>query len=129
MRGRPQKLADFGRRLGGFVSVCPRYDGERNRQSGLLFSIRLRAWGNCDAGCRVAWKASALAAAEVADAWRIVPRALVVAYGWCLWQVTSWFMALPDPGAPQSAFVSIVWGAMATLTGWYLSTGRKWQST
>lgn len=64
--------------------------------------------------------------AEVLDALRVVPRIMLAIYTVLLLHVTLWFMGLPDPSAPQSAFADFVWGAAAVFTGWYASTGRKW---
>lgn len=65
--------------------------------------------------------------AELADAWRVVPRILVFGYGVMLYHVALWFMALPDPTGSQSAFASTVFGAAAAVFGLYTGTGRKWR--
>jgi len=57
------------------------------------------------------------------DAWRIVPRLLVAMYGVMVWRIVEWFMTLPDPTAPQSAFVSTVVGAGAAWFGLYVNSG------
>lgn len=64
--------------------------------------------------------------AERLDAFRVVPRLLVLLYGFACYQVALWFMALPDPTPAQGAFVSVVWGAAAAWFGLYTSTGRNW---
>lgn len=64
--------------------------------------------------------------AEVADAWRIVPRVILAGYAVMVYQSQAWFFALPDPSAAQSAYVSVLWGAAAALTGFYFNTGRRW---
>lgn len=71
-------------------------------------------------------KAAWLAAAEICDAWRVVPRLLVGGYAALVWSVTSWAMSLPDLSMAQSTFVSIVWGASAGVFGLYTAGGRKW---
>lgn len=68
-----------------------------------------------------------LEAAEVADAWRLIPRAMLVGYGYMLWVTGEWFMALPEPSGPQSAYVSVLWGAAAAVTGFYFNSGRSWR--
>lgn len=70
---------------------------------------------------------NAMKLAEIIDAYRIVPRLLVLLYGAVCWTVTDWFMALPAPTGPQAALVSTIWGAAAAWFGLYASTGRKWQ--
>jgi hypothetical protein len=67
-----------------------------------------------------------LDAAEVADAWRIVPRLLLLGYGYMLYDAGTWFMALEVPNGAQSAYVSILWGAAAVVSGLYFNTGRRW---
>lgn len=37
-----------------------------------------------------------LVLAEAFDAWRVVPRAILVAYGWMVWMVSSWYMSIPS---------------------------------
>ena len=69
---------------------------------------------------------NALRWAEVIDAYRIWPRALITLYGLVAAQVTWWFMTLPDPNMAQAALVSTVWGASAGWFGLYVNTGRKW---
>ena len=74
----------------------------------------------------MAWKQVALDAAEVADAWRVIPRIVLLGYGYMLWHSQEWFFSLTDPAMTQSSYVSVIWGAGAMLTGWYFNTGRKW---
>ena len=72
-------------------------------------------------------KQTLLDAAEVADAWRAVPRAMVAGYGYLVWEVTLWFMALTNPTDTQQWFVNAVWVAAAGVTKFYLDSGRKWR--
>ena len=59
------------------------------------------------------------------DKWRIWPRALITLYGIMFWRTTEWFMAIPEPTAPQSAFVSVIVGAGAAWFGLYVGSGSK----
>jgi len=59
------------------------------------------------------------------DKWRIWPRALITLYGIMFWRTTEWFMAIPEPTAPQSAFVSVIVGAGAAWFGLYVGSGGK----
>jgi hypothetical protein len=76
---------------------------------------------------KVTTKKRFLAIAEVLDAFRLVPRGLLVAYGLMLFHVSEWFMALPDPSGSQSAFISTVWASSAAWSAFYLNSGRKWK--
>lgn len=66
--------------------------------------------------------------AEVVDAWRLVPRAILVAYGELVWHTVDWFMHLTNPNTQQSALVSTIVGAAAVVIGLYTNSGRKWGS-
>lgn len=66
--------------------------------------------------------------AEVLDAYRIVPRVLLLGFGYLVWSVVEWFMGLENPTTQQAAFVSAVVGITAPITAFYFQTGRKWQS-
>ena len=35
-------------------------------------------------------------------------------------------MGIETPSATQMGFVNVIWGAAGLLSGWYMSTGRKW---
>jgi hypothetical protein len=50
---------------------------------------------------------------------------LITLYGIMFWRTTEWFMALPEPTAPQSAFVSVIVGAGAAWFGLYVGSGGK----
>lgn len=78
-----------------------------------------------DVGALIArWKAPALDLAEIADAWRIFPRAVLFAYGYLCWDLNQWFQALKTPSTEQMAYVTAIVGLAVPLTGWYMSTGR-----
>lgn len=62
---------------------------------------------------------------EQFDRWRVMPRILVLVYGWAFFDVIQWFMQLADPTNPQSVFVSTVVGAAAGFFGFYVNSGRK----
>lgn len=42
-----------------------------------------------------------LTIAETFDAWRVVPRLILVAYGWMVWEVTRWYMSIPSANQTQ----------------------------
>ena len=62
---------------------------------------------------------------EQVDRWRIVPRLFICLYGLAFFRATEWFMALPEPTNPQSAFISVIVGAGAAWFGLYVSSGGK----
>lgn len=64
--------------------------------------------------------------AEILDAYRIVPRAILLGFGYLVYSVVQWFMGLDDPTTQQAAFVSAVVGITAPITAFYFNTGRKW---
>ena len=62
---------------------------------------------------------------ERLDAWRIVPRLLILAYMVVFYQTCNWFMNLPDPNNAQAGFVSVVVGAGAAWFGLYVNGGKS----
>jgi len=68
-----------------------------------------------------------LDAAELADAWRLIPRAIIIGYGALTWEVVEWFMALPVPSTEQSLLVSAVAGSFSVASGFYVNSGRSWK--
>lgn len=62
---------------------------------------------------------------EKFDAWRPIPRLLLLIYGWLTYEVGIWFMSLPDPSASQAAFVSTVVGGATAWCGLYVNSGGK----
>jgi hypothetical protein len=65
--------------------------------------------------------------AEILDAYRVVPRVLLLGFGYLVWFVVAWFTELHDPTTQQTAFVSAVVGITAPITAFYFNTGRKWR--
>jgi hypothetical protein len=48
-------------------------------------------------GTRVNWlRKWALAGAEITDAWRVIPRAVLIGYGLLVWHLTKWFLEIPQ---------------------------------
>ncbi len=72
-------------------------------------------------------KQQMLDAAEILDAYRVFPRVFLFAYGALCWHMVEWAMTLKDLSTQQAGFVSAIVGLAVPLTGWYMSTGRKWQ--
>ena len=57
--------------------------------------------------------------------WRLIPRLLVVTYGWFCFEVGLWFMGLAEPSVAQATFVSVIWGAATGWFGFYCKSGTK----
>lgn len=72
-------------------------------------------------------KQALLDIAEVVDAFRIVPRSILVAYGLLVWTVVTWFMGVPTPTVEQAALPTVVTGLIAAVVGLYQNSGRKWK--
>ena len=72
-------------------------------------------------------KETLLNIAEILDAYRVVPRILVLTYSLMLWNITQWFQGLSDPTNPQATFVSVVYGASAGMFAFYANSGRNWK--
>lgn len=61
---------------------------------------------------------------QTLDAWRIVPRLLILTYMIVFYQTTQWFMSLSDPNNAQAGFVSVIVGAGAAWFGLYCTSGK-----
>jgi len=60
--------------------------------------------------------------------WRILPRFMMLIMTLMSWRCAEWFMNLEDPTAPQSAFVSVVMGAMTGAFGIWMGSEGKLKS-
>ena len=59
------------------------------------------------------------------DAWRIIPRILILCYVYLFYTSTTWFMGLSDPTNAQAGFISTVVGASAAFFGLYVNSGNN----
>ena len=59
------------------------------------------------------------------DAWRIIPRILILCYVYLFYSSTTWFMGLSDPTNAQAGFISTVVGASAAFFGLYVNSGNN----
>ena len=57
--------------------------------------------------------------------WKIIPRFMMLVITLMSWRCAEWFMNLEDPTAPQSAFVSVVMGAMTGAFGIWMGNEGK----
>ncbi len=92
-----------------------------------------------------AWRKLHMSMAEFLDAWRIIPRAVVLIYGYGMWQVGEWYMSLKPymldncnvellkekclvmaPTTEHMALVTALLAVAAAIFGLYTNSGRKW---
>ena len=71
-------------------------------------------------------RSTLLEIAELIDAWRIVPRSILVFYGYLVWYVANWFMVIPNPGTGQTAFTVSIAGSIPVVIALYQNSGRRW---
>jgi hypothetical protein len=74
--------------------------------------------------------------AELIDAYRLMPRAILIASlgfaGWYIYEISIWYMAIPaaDRTMEATGLASItipaVFGLAGKMVDWYLKTGRSW---
>ena len=57
------------------------------------------------------------------NAWRIIPRLLMLTMLIMTYRVVEWFMSLPDPSLEQAGLVSVMTGALTGAYGLFL--GKK----
>ena len=65
--------------------------------------------------------------AELIDSFRVVPRIILLCYGYMVYDITMWFKILENPSSSQSMFISVVYGAAAGIFGLYSKSGREWR--
>lgn len=63
---------------------------------------------------------------EIIDSFRVVPRIILIAYGWLVYHVVEWFMVLKVASTQQATLVSTVVGMAAVVIGLYNNSGRKY---
>lgn len=64
-------------------------------------------------------------APEYFSRWRIFPRVFISMYIFLFYEVTMWFMSLPEPNASQAGLVSVVVGAGAAWFGLYVNSTKS----
>lgn len=92
------------------------------------------------------WRKAQLAIAEWVDAWRIIPRGVVILFGYGVYHVTKWYMELtpyilegcveaggkvPEcivqaPTTQHTALLSALFALAAAVFAFYSGAGRKW---
>ena len=59
------------------------------------------------------------------NAWRVIPRLLMLAMLLMTYRVVDWFMALSEPTLEQAGLVSVMTGALTGAFGLFLGSGKK----
>lgn len=92
------------------------------------------------------WRKFYLAIAEWIDSWRLIPRGVVILFGYGVYHVTRWYMELTPyilkgcieaggkvsecivaaPTTQHTALLSALFALAAAVFGFYGSTSRKW---
>ena len=57
--------------------------------------------------------------------WWLLPRGMTIMFSIMAWRCAEWFMSLPDPTAAQSAFVSVIMGAMTGAFAIWMGSETK----
>ena len=73
-------------------------------------------WAGFKYAVKQLWHCIEIEIPELISNYRMVPRLMMVAYGWAFMEVITWFMALKAPNNAQAGLVSVVVGAGA---GWF----------
>ena len=69
------------------------------------------------------WVQRCSVVAECMNRLRIIPRVIVLAYGWVFWIVLSWFMSLPERTTADALALSAVTGVAGMIVSFYCTTG------
>lgn len=64
--------------------------------------------------------------AEIVDAWRVVPRAVLFFYGVFTWNVYLWIKTLESPTVEQTGILYAVIGVAGMIFNFYAKSGRAW---
>jgi len=91
------------------------------------------------------WRKFHMAFAEWFDAWRLMPRMIVVGYSYVCWKAFIWYINLEpkviegcdiellkeacitqEPSTQHMAFITALFGISAGIFAFYTTTGKKW---
>jgi hypothetical protein len=64
--------------------------------------------------------------AELIDAFRVVPRTILIVYSYFVWYVINWYLPIANPTTGQTALVTTVAGSVPVVIGLYQNSGRRW---
>jgi hypothetical protein len=60
------------------------------------------------------------------DQARFFPRVCLLGYAYMAYDLHRWFTLQADISAPQTVYISVVWGAFPILLNFYMQNGVKW---
>ncbi len=63
--------------------------------------------------------------ADCMDRMRLIPRVIILAYGWLFYLVFSWFMALAERTTADAIALSALTGVAGLIISAYYNTGNK----
>lgn len=98
-------------------------------------------FGNIDT-----WRKGHMAVAEWIDAWRLLPRGVVILFGWGVYEAVAWYMAkkpyllegcieaggkvseclMMEPTNQHVMLLTGLFGLAAAVFAFYTTSGRKW---
>jgi len=64
--------------------------------------------------------------AELIDAFRVVPRTILIVYAYFVWYVVNWYLPIGNPTTGQTALVTTIAGSIPVVIGLYQNSGRRW---
>lgn len=67
-----------------------------------------------------------LAVAEIVDAFRVVPRLVLIGFSVLCYKAFVWATGLDELSTAQLGLATAIWGAATAWLTFYLNTGRKW---
>ena len=63
--------------------------------------------------------------AELLDAYRIIPRLIMIGYGYMCWDVYQWAIAHPELETGKW-LVGAIFGVAGIVSSAYMNSGKKW---
>lgn len=65
--------------------------------------------------------------AEALDYFRIVPRVILIAYSYIMYDIIQWFMVLEAPSTEQASLIITTIGVAGAIIGLYQNSGKVWK--
>jgi len=64
--------------------------------------------------------------AEMCDALRLIPRSIVIVYGYVMWDAFIWIKSLETISNQHVAILTAIFGLAGVIFGFYSKTSRSW---